>query len=411
MAIQYPDVMNDLTAAQQRFGAGCVQYLAAFEAGPCPAGGVANLVLTLQNTVDAPARLVVRFSPPRLRGKLRRKAEALFLIEESALRLTLREGEVGQVIVPVGVALEVPAGSYDLYVRVEAVTHESAQRARADRSENQTQGLKIRDPQGLGISQLLSWGYETQHQAEQSVSLEVVAGESQEGAELSPRYVSAWTPDDWTLVTLARRELNDRRIHILPDLVAPRLFVDFLRESKAVFGEVGIQLELGEALFVAKMLTYTATYFMTVPAWQECLLVPILAYAQAEGLSTVDLRPLVSGVGYPHVLELAIALAFSLVEGSLGREPWLPVEPRALRDLILQCQSTGTPLPVEFLYLPLILGGMVVAHELVLEGEKVQQSLDLLVAAKKKRAKWFADPELAALNDVFEELLTRQMSH
>jgi hypothetical protein len=90
--------------------------------------------------------------------------------------------------------------------------------------------------------------------------------------------------------------------------------------------------------------------------------------------------------------------------------PWPYAEQRALRDLVMQCQSSGAPLPVEFLYLPLILGGLAVAHELTLEGENVQQSLDLLVAAKHNRAEWFADPELGPINDVFEELLTRQMS-
>jgi hypothetical protein len=138
--------------------------------------------------------------------------------------------------------------------------------------------------------------------------------------------------------------------------------------------------------------------------------VPILAYAQAEALSAADVGALVTGVGYPHVLELAIALAFALVEETLGREPWLAAEQRALRDLILQCQSTGSDLPVEFLYLPLILGGLVVAHDLAMEGENIQQSLDLLYAAKRKRSEAFADAELAAINDVFEELLTRQMS-
>jgi hypothetical protein len=410
MAIQYPDVMNDLIVAQQRYEVGCVQYLAEFEAGPSPAGSVAQLVLTLQNTVDMPARLAVRFVLPRLRGKLRRRAESLFEVQESVVRLTLDDGEVGQVLVPVWVAPDTPAGSYAFAVHVESATHESAQRTRPERSENQTQGLKIRYPQGLGISQLLSWGYEAQQAAEQSVLLEIIEGVSQEREDLAPGYLSVWMPRDWDLVGAARRELNDRRLHVVPELTASRLFVDFLRESKTIFAECGIQLELGEALFMAKMLTYTVTYMLGEPAWQDCLLAPILAYAQAEELPTVDLGVLVTGVGYPHVLELAVALAFALVEESLGREPWLPAEQRALRDLILQCQSTGSDLPVEFLYLPLILGGMVVAHDLAMEGENVQQSLDLLNAAKKRRAASFADSELAAINDVFEELLTRQMS-
>jgi len=415
MAIQYPDVMNDLTAAQQRFESGCVQYLAEFEASSCPVGDVAQLVLTLQNTVDAPARLAIRVGRPRLRGKLRRKSESWFGIQETALRLTLGAGEVGQVSVPIRVASEALPGRYTFGVHVESTTHEGAQRARSERKGNETQGLKIRYPQGLGISQFVSWGYVAQRTADQSLALVVTEGEAAEGRDqeskdLLPSFVSIWVPEHWEPVASGRRELNDRRIHIVPELTTPRLFADLIRESKDVFAQVGIQIELGEALFVTKMLTYTVTYLLETPAWQECLLVPILAYALSEGLSTVDVRPLISGVGLPHVLELAIALAFSLIEETLGREPWQASEQRALRDLVLQCQSTGASLPVEFLYLPLVLGGLVVAHDVVLEGEDVQRSLDLLCTAKKTRAEWFADVELAEINDVFEELLTRQMS-
>jgi hypothetical protein len=410
MAIQYPDVMNDLTAAQQRFEAGCVQYLAEFQGGPVPAGGVAQLVVTVQNAVSAPASLAIRCVLPQPKGWLRRRGEALFVLQESVLRLELSEGEVGQVFVPVGVSSETPTGSHVFTVQVEAVTREGAQRARPELSESQAMGLEIGPPQGLGIVQFLSWGYEAQRRAEQSVSLSVVAGGAPTEQDLSPRYVSAWTPELWSVVARARTELNDRRLHIMGELVPARLFVDLLKESQAVYKEVGLRLDLGEAIFLAKMLTYTTTYFLRELSWQECLLAPMLAYALAEGLSTVDVRPIVTGVGYPHVVELAVAQAFVLIRRTLGRAPWQIAEQRALRDLILQCQSTGSELPVEFLYLPLILGGMVVAHEMTMEGEDVLQSLDRLAAAKNKRAEAFADPELAQINDVFEELLTRQMS-
>ena len=326
------------------------------------------------------------------------------------MHLKLGEGEAGQVFLPVGVSPETPAGSYAFSVHVEAVTRESAQRARPEFSENQALGLEIGPPQGLGIAQFLSWGYEAQRKAAQSVSLEVIAGAAPADQDRSPHYVSAWTPEHWSVVARARTELNDRRLHIESQLVPSRLFVDLLKESQAVYKGVSLQLDLGEAIFVAKMLTYTTNYFMREPSWQECLLVPMLAYALAEELPTIDLRQIVAGVGYPHVVELAVAQAFFLIQCTLGRAPWQVAEQRALRDLILQCQSTGAKLPVEFLYLPLILGGMVVAHELTMEGEDVLQSLDRLAAAKNKRAEAFADPELAEINDVFEELLTRQMS-
>jgi hypothetical protein len=187
------------------------------------------------------------------------------------------------------------------------------------------------------------------------------------------------------------------------------LFAAFLRESQEAFAKCGIRLALGEALFVAKMLTYTVVYMMSETLWQGCLLVPIVGYALAEGQSTGGWLSLVTQLGYPHVIELAIALAFSLVEEALAREVWNVGEQRAVRDFIVQCLNEGTPLPVEFLYLPLIVGGLAVAHELTLEGEDLGQSLGLLVEAKKARSDCFADRDLDQLNTAFEEMVTRQM--
>jgi hypothetical protein len=98
MTRQYPDVMNDLTDARLRFESGFVQYLAEFGPGPVPAGDVAQLVLTLQNTLDAPLRVRTHVSLPRPRGRLRRMTQAPFEIGETVVRLTLQDGEVGQLI-------------------------------------------------------------------------------------------------------------------------------------------------------------------------------------------------------------------------------------------------------------------------------------------------------------------------
>jgi hypothetical protein len=83
-------------------------------------------------------------------------------------------------------------------------------------------------------------------------------------------------------------------------------------------------------------------------------------------------------------------------------------EQRALREFIVECLDTGTNLPAEFLYLPLILGGIMVAGEVVLEGETVSDSLRVLAKAKAERADLFADPDLRELSDVFDRLVAKQ---
>jgi hypothetical protein len=406
---QYPDVMNDLTDARQRFESGSVQYLAEFGPDPVPAGDIAQLVLTLQSTIDAPLYVRTHVSLPRLRGKLRRMIEVPFEIREIMVRMTLQDGEVGQLILPVRVDAQVPAGEYVFRVGVESEAGPGAARARPSSHENQLQGLRIRYPQGLGITQIASWGFEAAQRQEQDVSLEVGAGTDQpEGKDMDPHFTSVWMPQHWEVVAAARREVNERRLHILPELTADRVLVSMFEESSKWFAGSGVQVHVAEALLVAKMLTYTVAHMLSDVTRQDCLLVPIVAYAQADDQPTGDVLWLVTRLGYAHVLELAIALSFTLVEDAVRRQVWSAAEQRAARDFIVERLNAGTPLPAGFLYLPLILGGLVVAHEMVSKGEDVKQTIGLLQAAKAKRADEFADPEWRDLDDICGRLVTRQ---
>ena len=79
-------------------------------------------------------------------------------------------------------------------------------------------------------------------------------------------------------------------------------------------------------------------------------------------------------------------------------------EQQAVIDLLSStvCRGQGT-LPPEFLYLPLILGGLAVAKKLEMPGEDLHQSMQLLLQARRNRADIF-DEELALVNDLFEQL-------
>ena len=324
------------------------------------------------------------------------------------VRLTLGDGEVGQLVIPVHVQPQVPPGEYTFTVRVESVTEYQASRTRPDHSESRVGDLKIRYLQGLGITQIAPWGYRTERRDTQHVVLEVTEpGEPVEAVELAPRFTSLWTPATWEWVTSARREVGERRLRAVAELTTNALYVAFVRESRAAFAQSDVRLRMGEALFVARILAYTVTYMMSDVTWQDCLLVPILAYARVNEQPTGDMLWLVTQFGYVHVLELAIALSFSLIEQVEGRERWSVAEQIAAREFIVQCLSTGTPLPVEFLYLPLILGGLAVADEFVLEREDVQQSLALLADARAERPDWSADQELRELDEVFGLLVAR----
>jgi hypothetical protein len=243
----------------------------------------------------------------------------------------------------------------------------------------------------------------------QELELEVLPALSEsEESGIAPQFHSVWMPEHWEVVLAAEREVNERRAIILSTLEADRIGAAVLQESPAWFAGSGIQLHVAEALFVAKMLTYTVLHLVRDVPGQDCLLVPIFAYALANHEPTGDVLWLATQLGYAHVLELAIALSFALLEKEVGREVWSAAEQRAARDYIVESLSAGSPLPVEFLYLPLILGGLAAASEVTFEGEDVSQSVGILQAAKAERSDGFAREEWQDLDDIWELLVARQ---
>lgn len=409
MAFEYPDIMNDVLDARHRYESGVVQYLAALPEGPVPAGDVARFPLVLQNVMDVPIKVAVHIVLPDVSRKLRRLPQPLFQIFRPDVQFELAQGEVAELVVPIGIQSHVPPDEYEFAFQIQSEAVQEGLRARLDHGENRVGELKLRHPQGMHITQISSWGFEAVKSPKQTLTLTVTpAGEPPEGIDLKPAFNLVWTPADWDLISEARQEVNERRIHIAPELNAEALYVPFMQESQTYFGDSGVQLHVGEAIFVAKILTYTVTYLMSNAEWQDCLLVPVYAFALAQEHSTEDALWLLTQLGYTHVLELAVALSFALVEDELGRELWPVSEQRPVREYITECLGNGDTLPAEFLYLPLILGGIIVSDQLTFEGEDLEESLRLLGKGKAERGDVFADPDLMMLNDAFDRLLAKQ---
>jgi len=409
MAFEYPDIMNDVLDARRRYESGVVQYLAALPEGSVPAGDVARIPLVLQNVMEVPIKVAVHIVLPDLDRKLKRLPQPLFQVFRPDVQFELAQGEVAELVIPVGVQPHVPPGEYEFVFQVQSEAAQEGLRARPEHGENRVGDLKIRYPQGMHITQIAPWGFEVQKTPKQTLALTVgPAGKPPEGADLKPAFTLIWTPADWDLISEARQEVNERRIHIAPEVTAEALYLPFMQESQTYFGDSGVQLHIGEAIFLAKILTYTVTYLMANADWQDCLLVPIYAFALAQDNSTDDVFWLLTQLGYTHVVELAIAISFALVEDALGRELWSGAEQRPVREYITECLGNGATLPAEFLYLPLILGGIVISDQLMLEDEDLEESLRLLGKSKAEREDLFADPDLAMLNDAFDRLLAKQ---
>lgn len=409
MAFEYPDVMNDVLEARERFESRAVQYLAAIPDRPVPTGWVFETGLVLQSVMDVPVKVDVRIVLPQMSRKLRRLPQPLFEVYRSDIHLTLTAGEVGELVLPMLVHAHVPPGEYEFALEVQSEPEGEGRRVRSQQGERRVGEIMIRHPQGMRIAQIASWGYEAKSALRQALSFSVSESEeSPSEAALKPSFRSLWTPEDWDVFAEARQEVNDRRFYAVPELKPEPLYLRFMEQAESLFSASGVTLHVGEALFVAKALTYTVTYMLGQQEWQDCLLVPIYAYARLTDQPTDDALWLVTELGFTHVAELAVALGFALAEELLDRQTWSPTEQRAVREFVADSLGEGKPLPTEFLYLPLILGGLTAVERVQLDGEDIGESLRLLRKAKDGRAELFSDEELRELDHAFERLFARQ---
>jgi hypothetical protein len=261
---------------------------------------------------------------------------------------------------------------------------------------------------GLGLASSIGVGYGTTRRRRFEIALRVEAGAGasqadrgvQETEDLTPTLISHWVLEDWPHQGRAQKWVNDRRPYILPGLDLPILFRALMDETRERFARVGLALEIGEALFVSKMLAWTVRYFLENPAWQDGLLVPAYTLAFRHDLPTDDPALLVARADYARLAQIACALTFGMLRRELGRDVWAMDEQRAVGEFISQRLEGSQPLSAEFLYLPLILGGLLVGRDLTLPGEDLDESYLLLASARQAReAALSENPELGALLD------------
>jgi hypothetical protein len=202
----------------------------------------------------------------------------------------------------------------------------------------------------------------------------------------------------------ARQQVNDQRLHLIPQLTREALYVAFLEESQERFKDASLPLQIGESIFLAKILTYTVEYLMQQPLGQDAILIPAYALAYRYNLMTKDPVMLVVRADYARMARLATSLSFGMLRQRLKRDVWSMEEQLAVADLIADRVERGGALSPEFLYLPLLLGGLMAAGQVQMPRESLTQSLDLFAKAREQRSADLADlPELVELLDRMEE--------
>lgn len=396
MSLEYPDVLGDLVDARQRSEVNGLHYLLALQPETVAPGEGATLRFWLQSCWDVPLQASITIDLPV-------RATTALSLAQATTHVPLEPAEVGEVCIPIAADPAAEPGEYRLPVTIAAKPETRGHYLRGQEIEGHLDDALLAFTTGMSLSATMGLGYLAHPRPEQELALRI-AGAPQLGPEpdLTPTYLSHWTVEDMKIQARALRYVNDRRLYLQPKITRQALYMAFLEESQERLREAGLPLHMGEALFLAKILTYTVEHFFERADWQDAILVPAYSLAFRYDLPTEDPVLLICRADYARMARLAISLSFGLLRQRTRRDPWTREEQLAVANLVSSRVEHGGRLPAEFLYLPLLLGGALVVGEVQMPGEKPDQSLALLGQAYRKRTADLAENlELVAL---FQEL-------
>jgi len=398
MSTEYPDVLGDLVDAQERFEVNGVHYICELSPSAVTPGETTRLRVWLQSCWDVPAEV-------RIHVQLPAQPPAAFKVIQKRTDVPLEAAEVGEVAIPIACAADTAPGEYPITIGLSAKLESRGLYIRSKEHEGHLGKTSLRFTTGMSLATSVGIGYVARAQAGSALTLRV-QGTPQPGAapELIPTYLSHWTVDGLSLLGKARHLVNDRRLYLLPQITRNALYLNFLEESRHRFQGAGLSLQLGEAVFLAKILTATVEHFMQHADLQDAILLPAYALAFRHDLQTDDPVALIVRADYARMVRLAMSLSFGLLRQQVGRDPWTMEEQLAVTDLVADRVERGGTLSAEFLYLPLLLGGLMVNSEVQMPGEDLNESLNLLASARQKRATELEhNPELVALLNSMEQ--------
>jgi hypothetical protein len=411
--VSLPDTIGEYIVAPERFETDGLQYVGYFEPATIAPRQVANLYLFMQNTLNTPIKVTMQPVMPQVGGGLFRSGKPVLKVAKPAMQFQLTPAEAGLLTLPVTTTEEAEAGNFEVVLETKVQTTEGAQRVRPSQGKSKLGSKSLIDNTiGLNLTSTMGATFTEKSVKNGTFPIEI-SGEPQEqerAPKLDHEYQTIWTQDRMEVFTSAIQEINSRQVKLQSELTTEAIYATMYGESVSRFADVGLALRVGEAIMLAKILTYGCQYFLSKPERQNGLLIPIWELALAEGYDTTDALSALRSAGYYHILKLSLAISFGLITRAVGRHLWSLEDRQAVTDYISENIATGEPLDPEFLYLPLLLAGTFISNKVVLEGEDPRHSLALMRKAYEARTDLFLDDEMAVASQAYHQIWKKTMA-
>ena len=423
----YPDILGYITK-DQRLNINVIEAALAVKPTKIQAGSTFEVILLLQNTSDVRVEVTAELKLPSRDAAKKPERFVPYAITFSA---TLLPAEVGFMCLPVTTRAEIaPSDEYRLGMELNVKPQAKPQRIRHNNEAvNLSYYFNLAESTILNVARLKGLDFSCNNAGLINTIIETtfaVAPKTEpiERVDVQPRWERLWSVTDNTdtrfLLEQYHAELQEK---IIPLLERIYLFEPMYKSTLRRFAGHGYSLTPNEVHYITKLLVNILEmahkppairhydeqeiYYVSkllgegwrkdgmplpLPAWCRSLLSRI---ASDERILEEPVKSL-STLLYDDLVRDGIQHGFELVHGVLGRELGSRADAQKYADRFTEILRTKQePLTFEDLYLPLILGGIIVDAEIPLVFEQPLTRLHEMLEyiQKEHRPRGGVDPE------------------
>lgn len=403
----YPDFVGYLTRGA-RVSSGMVDAAAAVRPSAVKAGNPAEVLVLLQNNADTRAHVRLEVTLPE---KDAGGSRGQFLMWVQNMTVEMRAAEVGYAVLPFGTLATIAPSDQHYRIGVEI----NAEVAGKPISVRQTSGGGVNlnyyfglAPAALNqLAELKALNFSAEKRrllsSEIAVPLIVEPGKIGRFVKSDTNWVSLWSLMEHTDVRpLLERHHKTLREEVLARMDSAVLYPLIISMTRKRLTQAGYQPQAVEVVYITRLLLYilemargtSAPEFasfarygveqrleagwntegipITLPFWCRSLLQELAA------LEAVERQPIevLLGLVYDDLLRDAIAVGFTLIQDALGEQVVNSSDiQRYGKRLIRMMWDPVTQLSFGDVYLPLVLGGVLVDERLSL---REKQPLDTM---------------------------------
>ncbi|MBN1681789.1 MAG: hypothetical protein JW966_16030 [Anaerolineae bacterium] len=402
----YPDILGTLSDDRLTIEDVMQCALGIFPAATA-LGQPAEALLLLQNLTDQPldVQMAVQLPQHDRGGNL-----VNIFTPKPRLKITLPAAEIGILHIPVTPHPPTQLGAtYDLSIDLTVEKPDRLNLVRPPSGGHQPNLLSI-SPFRLAVLRDITFSAKSRHTNQINVSFDVLSGRfPPRSDEPMPRYEALWTISNLEQEEAKAQEMAGEALRFAHSLTRQNAFEPLLQRTKDVFGDGGMPLHPGEAMFISKVLTYVIEdgldlepgFSLVDGNWFKRL-----CWLMAHTPDALNNTDHLINLLYSAVMRDAVMVGFWMVGQDTKADFGDEQERLSFTNRLIAAVEGRRPFALEHVYVPLVMSGTLMTARMAVTGENPWHSLNLLREARNGRVR-LADASFQEVFDILDRLMNR----